>query len=158
MSVQGFIEVEKMRLQALFEPFNTQGSWMEVREPGSDPVMLGLVDRYTVTRVAPHFDAAGSVTKTDFWVLFKCAGYDNGWHYAHTVKVVGWSQSDSYMLDLTDDLGRRYHIELIMPSTEPSLVFDWRTWHGYKLGNPDLFLELDAQLLTEHVAIAEAWA
>ena len=66
-----FIEKEKARLQALFEPFNTGGSWMTLAEKGRDSVRVGIVDGFTVTRVAPQFDAGGNVTRVDFWLLFE---------------------------------------------------------------------------------------
>ncbi len=121
------------------------------------PLPLGLVDSYTVTRVAPHFDATGNVTKTDFWVMWKSVGYDNGYQYTHTIKVVDRGSEDSYELDLTDDLGRRYHIELIMDATERDYVLDWRKWQRYKAENAAEFEIIDAQLLDEHTKIAEAW-
>jgi len=132
-----FIEKEKARLQALFEPFNEGGSWMALIEPGREPVRLGLIDGYTVTRVAPHFDAGGEVKRVDFWLLFKAVGYDEGFQHAHTVKVVGWSQGDTYLLDLVDDRNRRYHIELIFPDQEPELASDWSSWRRHKMRNRD---------------------
>ena len=152
-----FIASEKARLQALFDEFNRDGSIMEMRERRDTPLPFGLIDSYTITRVAPHFDAAGNVTKTDFWVMWKSVGYNNGCQYTHTIKVVAWSSEDSYELDLTDDLGRRYHIELIMDITEHDYVVDWRTWQSYKAENAAEFEIIDAQLLDEHTKIAEAW-
>jgi len=152
-----FIASEKTRLQVLFEEFNRDGSIMVMREGHDTPLPLGLVDSYIVTRVAPSFDAAGNVTKTDFWVMFKSVGYNNGYQYAHTIKVVGWGSEDSYELDLTDDRGRRYHIELIMDIAEHDYVVDWRTWHSYKAANAAEFEIIDTQLLAEHRAIAEGW-
>ncbi|MBI2842697.1 MAG: hypothetical protein HYX78_04795 [Armatimonadetes bacterium] len=157
MSMKEFIASEKARLQALFDEFNRDGSIMVMREGRDTPLSLGLVDSYTVTRLAPIFDAAGNVTKTDFWVMFKSVGYDNGYQYAHTIKVVGWGSEDSYELDLTDDRGRRYHIELIMDITEHDYVVDWRAWQSYKTANAAEFEIIDAQLLDEHTAIAEEW-
>ncbi|MCL5102763.1 MAG: hypothetical protein M1133_01440 [Armatimonadetes bacterium] len=152
-----FIATEKARIQALFDGFNRDGSMIVMHEGHDAPLPLGLVDSYIVTRVAPHFDAAGSVTKTDFWVMFKSVGYNNGCQYAHTIKVVAWGSEDSYELDLTDDLGRRYHIELIMDATEHDHVVDWRKWQDYKAENKSEFAIIDAQLLAEHTAIAEGW-
>ena len=85
-----FIEKEKARLQALFEPFNTRGSWMTLAEKGRTPVRVGIVDGFTVTRVAPQFDAGGNVTRVDFWLLIRLSGYDEGFQHAHTIKVVSW--------------------------------------------------------------------
>lgn len=152
-----FIAQEKARLQALFDEFNRDGSIMEMRERRDTPLPFGLIDSYTITRVAPHFDAAGNVTKTDFWAMWKSVGYNNGYHYTHTIKIVDWGREDSYELDLTDDLGRRYHIELIMDATEHDYALDWRRWQRYKAGNAAEFGVIDAQILEEHTKIAEAW-
>lgn len=155
--MKDFIEQVRARLQALFDEFNRDGSFIVMREGRDEPLPLGLVDSYTVTRVAPHFDAAGNVTKTDFWVMWKSVGYDNGYQYSHTIKVVDWSREDSYELDFTDDLGRRYHIELIIDATERDYVLDWRKWQRYKAENIAEFEIIDAQILDEHTKIAEAW-
>jgi len=155
--MQEFIAQEKARLQALFEEFNCDGSFIVLREGRSEPLPLGLVDSYTVTRVAPHFDAAGNTTKTDFWVMWRSVGYDNGYQYTHTIKVVEWSREDTYEIDLTDDRGRRYHIELIMDATEHAYVLDWRKWQRYKMENASELEIIDAQLLEEHTRMAEAW-
>ena len=152
-----FIEKEKARLQALFEPFNTDGSWMTLAEKGRTPVRVGLVDGFTVTRVAPHFDAVGEVTRVDFWLLLRMLGYDEGFQHIHTVKIVSWSQDDTYLLDLLDDRDRRFHIELIFPDQEPDPAADWNRWSGYKAKNGDRFERINAELLTEHTRIAEEW-
>lgn len=152
-----FIASEKTKLQVLFDEFNRDGSIMVMREERDTPLPFGLVDSYTVTRVALHFDAQGNITKTDFWMMFKSVGYDNGYQYTHTMKVVDWGREDTYELDLTDDRGRRYHIELIMDVTEHDYVVDWRTWLSYKAENVAEFEIIDAQLLGEHTAIAEEW-
>jgi hypothetical protein len=152
-----FIASEKARLQVLFDQFNRDGSIIVMRDERDTPLPLGLVDSYAVTRVAPEFDAAGNLTKTDFWVMFKSAGYNNDCQYTHTIKVVTWGREDSYELDLTDDRGRHYHIELIMDVAEHDCVVDWRTWQNYKAANAAEFEVIDAQLLGEHTGIAEEW-
>ena len=155
--MQEFIASEKARLQALFDGFNRDGSIMVMREGHDTLLPLGLVDSYTVTRVAPHFDAQGNVTKTDFWVMFKSVGYNNGYQYTHTIKIVDWVREDTYELDLTDDRGRHYHIELIMDVSEHDCVIDWRAWQNYKAANVAEFETIDAQILAEHTTIAEGW-
>jgi len=155
--MKDFIEKEKSKLQELFAPFNDGGSWMSLVEHGRDSVRLGIVDSYTVTRVAPHFDAEGEVKRVDFWLLFKAVGYDEGFQHAHTVKVVGWSQGDTYLLDLVDHRNRKYHIELIFPDQEPELASDWSNWRRYKMRNRDRFSLIDADLMSEHQQIAEKW-
>ncbi|MEN6521120.1 MAG: hypothetical protein ABFD46_08230 [Armatimonadota bacterium] len=155
--MKDFIAEEKAKLQSLFDAFNRDGSWMDMREGRDEPLEFGLIDSYIVTRVSPHFDSSGNVTKIDFWLLFKSAGYHNGWQYSHTIKVVAWSRDDTYLLDLTDDRGRRFHIELIMDVSEHDMVLDWRTWQSYKAANQQMFEEIDLELMEEHVRIAETW-
>jgi hypothetical protein len=152
-----FIGKEKARVQALFEPFNAGGSWMSLAEKGSETIRLGLVDGFWVTRVSPHFDAKGGVTRVDFWLFMRMLGYDEGFHHAHTIKVVSWSQEDTYLLDLVDDRSRMFHIELVFPDQEPDMAADWKTWNKYKEDNRDRFSRIDADLLSEHVRIAEEW-
>ena len=137
----------KESLQALFDEFNKTGSTMTLAEDGYSTIELGLRDSYIVTRLE------GS----DFWLFHKAAGYNNGFQYSHTMKVVSWSQEDTYMLDLVDDLGRRYHIELIFPELEPNLGEAWADWQAYKAANRQRFKQIDAQLLEEHLWIAETW-
>ena len=150
-----FIASEKEKLQALFAEFNKDGSIMVMREGRDTPLPFGLIDSYTVTRIAPKFDAAGNVTTTDFWLMFKSVGYNNAYQYTHTIKVVGWSQDDTYLIDLVDDRGRRYHVELIMDATEHDYVVAWRKWQTYKAENAAEFTVIDAQILDEHIWIAE---
>ena len=151
------IDQEKNRLQALFEPFNERGSWMSLAEGRQAPIQLGVIDSYTVTRVGPHFDAKGDVTRVDFWLLFKALGYDEGFQHAHTIKVIRWSQEDTYLLDLVDDRARRFHIELIFPELEPDLAADWNQWQAYRAENQERFERIDAELLAEHTEFAEDW-
>jgi hypothetical protein len=157
MNMKDFIQNEKDRLQSLFDEFNRDGSWMKVSEGEYTPLMLGLIDSYTVTRVAPHFDTQSRVTKTDFWLMWKSVGYNNGFQYTHTIKVIEWSQDDTYLLDMTDDRGRCHHVELIMNVSEPHYMISWRIWQEYKAENRDMFERIDAQLLDEHIIIAEEW-
>lgn len=155
--MQDFIANEKTKIQSLFDEFNRNGSVMVMREGSDTPLPFGLIDSYTVTRIAPHFDGAGRVTKTDFWLMFKSVGYNNDYQYTHTIKVVDWSQDDTYLIDLTDDRGRRYHVELIMDVSEHDYVVAWRQWQRYKSENATEFGIIDAQILEEHIRIAEEW-
>ena len=111
------VNQEKTQLQALFDPFNQRGSWMTLAEGREQPMRLGIMEGYTVTRVAPQFDTRGNVTHVEFWLFHKALGYHEGFQHAHTIKVVRWSQEDTYLLDLVDDRDRRFHIELIFPGT-----------------------------------------
>lgn len=157
MILNEFIANEKAKLQRPFDEFNKKGSWMEMREGDDEPLNFGLIDSYIVTRVAPHFDTIGNVTKIDFWLMFKSAGYNNGWQYAHTIKVVDWNQEDGYLIDLTDDRGRSFHIELLFPTQDVDMVADWKDWQRYKTENKAVFELIDAQLFKEHTQIAEEW-
>lgn len=158
-----FIEQEKMRIQRLLRLFNERGSRMVVFGEAGKRLFGELVDSFAVTRIAPHFDAGGKHTRSDFWLLWKSVGYNNGWQYAHTVKIVKVRVRDTLedcwlIVDLTDDYGRRYHVELIEPITEPDYARDWRDWQKYKAENGEMFARIDAELLEEHRQIAEEWA
>lgn len=120
---------------------------MTLAQDGYETINLGLQDSYIVTRVE------GS----DFWLFHKEAGYNNGFQYSHTMRVISWSQEDTYLLDLVDDMGRRFHIELIFPELEPDLADTWNYWQAYRAANRQLFEQIDAQLLEEHLRIAETW-
>ncbi len=158
-----FIEEEKARIQGLLRLFNERGSRMEVFGEDKKRLFGELVDSFTVTRIAPHFDAQGTHTRSDFWLLWKSVGYNNGWQYAHTVKIVQMTMRDTLencwlIVDLTDDRGRRFHVELIEPITEPDYASDWRDWQKYKAANAGMFTRIDAELQREHLQIAEEWA
>ncbi len=107
--------------------------------------------------MAPHFDAKGNVKRVDFWLFLKALGYHEGFQHAHTLKVLRWSQEDTYLLDLVDDRERRFHIELIFPELERDLGADWQRWREYKAENREMFQRIDQQLLAEHIKIAEEW-
>ena len=160
--MKAFIEDEKKRLQGLLRLFNERGSRMAVF--GEDKVRLfdELVDSVVVTRIAPHFNAQGNHTHSDFWLLWKSVGYNNGWQYAHTVKIVKVQVRDTLedswlIVDLTDDQGRRLHVELIEPVIEKDYAADWKRWQDYKTENAEMFARVDADLLEEHLRIAEEW-
>ena len=155
--MKAFIDREREKIQSLFVLFNERGSWIELRESGGEPIRLGLVDSYRVTRVAPQFDTSGELKHIVFWLFYKAAGYDSGFQYVHTLKIVRWSQEDGYLIDLYDDRKRHFHVELIMPETEPGMVADWKRWCRYKGKNRPRFEKIDAQLLEEHLEIAESW-
>jgi hypothetical protein len=161
--VKEFIEAEKARTQGLLRLFNERGGRMEVFDEDKKRLFGELVDSFTVTRIAPHFDAQGKHTHSDFWLLWKSVGYNNGWQYAHTVKVVQVTVRDTLencwlIVDLTDDRGRRFHVELIEPISELDYAHDWRDWQKYKAANAEMFAHIDAELLREHLQIAEGWA
>jgi len=160
--VKEFIEQERQRLQGLLRLFNERGSRMEVYGEDGKRILGDLVDSFTVTRLAPHFDAQGNHTGADFWLLWKSVGYDNGWQYAHTVKIVQVRVRDTLedcwlIVDLTDDQGRRFHVELIEPVIEKDYAADWRDWQDYKAKNTEMFARIDAEMLEEHLRIAEEW-
>jgi hypothetical protein len=161
--VKEFIEQEKMRIQGLLRLYNERGSRMAVFGEDGKRIFGELVDSFVVMRIAPHFDAEGKHTHSDFWLLWKSAGYNNGWQYAHTVKImkvrVRETLEDCWLIaDLTDDRSRRFHVELIEPISEPDYARDWRDWQKYKVESAEMFARIDAELLEEHRQIAEEWA
>ena len=139
--------MEKQNLQKLFDDFNRVGSIMTMAEGMEAPIRLGGIDSYTVTRV----------TGAGFWLMFKVLGYDEGFQHTHTVKVESWSQEDTLLLDLVDDRKRRFHIDLIFPKQELKLADNWRRWRAYRKANRVRFDQMDAQLLEEHIEIANNW-
>jgi hypothetical protein len=116
-----------------------------------------LVDSMIVTRAE----------KKDFWLLWKSVGYSEGPQYSHTVKIVKLEVDDKIeseqdgeqwlIVDLTDDLGRRMHVELIEPYTDVKQYAHWRKWNRYKNDHRAAIDETDKRLLQEHKLIAEEW-
>ncbi len=157
MGLKEQIEAERARLQALFDGVHAEGSYMRLEAKGDDAVDFGLIDSYQVTRVAPVFSADGEIKKIDFWLFWKSAGYDLGFQYAHTIKVVDWKQEDTFQLDLVDQNDERFHIEGLVPPEEPVYVAEWARWRTYRKSDPERFVEIDAVLLAEHLKIAEEW-
>lgn len=158
--MQEFIQQEKVRLQEEFRLFNERGSYVTVyNEDDGQRLFRDIADSFLVTRVAPRFDAQGKVTHTDFWLLWKVLGYDQGFQHAHTIKVVRWWRDggDWAEMDVVDDVGRRHHIELIEPTCEATYAADWHRWQAYRRDNEERFERVDAQILAEHVRIAEDW-
>ena len=158
--MQEFIQQEKARLQDEFRLFNERGSYVTVyNEDNGEPLFTDIADSFVVTRVAPQFDALGKVTHTDFWLLWKVVGYDQGFQHSHTIKVVRWwrDNADWADMDVMDHVGRRHHIELIEPTCEAAYAADWNRWQAYRRENRDMFAQIDAEILAEHIAIAEEW-
>src|SRR5689334_2997422 len=131
------IEAEKAKLQRMFDLVHEDGSYMRLVAKGDSAVDFGLIDSYLVTRVAPVFGTDGSLNKVDFWLFWKSAGYDEGFQYAHTIKVVDWEQEDSFLLDLVDDNGERFHVEGLVPPAEPRYVEQWARWREHKASDPE---------------------
>lgn len=159
--MQEFIQQEKARLQNEFRLFNERGSYVTVySKDNGKQLFRDIADSFLVTRVAPKFDAQGNVTHTDFWLLWKVVGYDQGFQHSHSIKVVRWWREggDWAEMDVMDDVGRRHHIELIEPICETAYAADWNRWQTYRRENQDMFAQIDAQILAEHIAIAEEWS
>lgn len=152
------VRIECHKLQNLFAPFNSKGAWMSVDMiDGQKPIDFGLMDSFVPIRVLPYVDKSGDVTSVVFWLLFKSAGYNNGWQYSHTKKMVSWIQDDTYELDLVDDDGWKYHIELIFPELDPGMKKLWDDWQKYKRSRAQYFKEIDRNILRDHVDIANNW-
>jgi len=159
--MQEFIQQEKARLQDEFRLFNERGSYVTVYNVDNRKQLFrDIADSFLVTRVAPQFDAQGKMTHTDFWLLWKVVGYDQGFQHSHTIKVVRWWRDggDWAEMDAMDDAGRRHHIELIEPTCEAAYATDWNRWQTYRRENWDMFAQIDAEILAEHIAIAEEWS
>ncbi|MXY96446.1 MAG: hypothetical protein F4Z29_01555 [Gemmatimonadetes bacterium] len=149
---------EKAKLQSLFDPFNAKGSWITIHNPGSDPVNLGLVDSYTVTRVLSQGDGSSNTNRTEFWLLFKSVGYHESFHYSHTIKVVDLHQDDGWNMDLTDDRQRVFHIDMIFPEFDLDQHEQWMRWKGYRKEREDFFELVDKDILATHTLMARKWS
>lgn len=158
-----FIQQEKRRIQAALEKFNREGAYIAVYGEDRKYLFRDVLDSLTVTRVAPKFDAEGNHTGTDFWLLWKPVGYPEGFQYSHTAKIVHQHVDDALangewlVVDLTDDRGRRYHIEALLDITEPNELATWRDWQAYRKKNAERLAKIDAEILEEHLEIAEGW-
>jgi hypothetical protein len=156
--MQEFIAQETARLQAIFARMNAEGTRITVFNEDGSRLLGDLLDSLRVTRIAPFFDSQGTVTRTDFWLLWKSVGYDDGFQYAHTIKVVKFRVVDPGIeIELTDDQGRRHLLELFEPHQEAPWARDWMHWRQYREENRERFEEIDLELLAEHIRLAEEW-
>jgi hypothetical protein len=169
--IQEIMESEKARIQSLLCLFNERGGYLKVSDEGNaEPFVQTLVDSFTVTRVAPVFDAHGRLVDSVFWLLWKSVGYNNGFQYCHTTKIEKAYVDDTLesqfqgnpvnawlIVELTDDRKRIHHIELIEPNQERELAEDWQEWQVYKRDNAEIFRKIDAEILKEHLTIAREW-
>ena len=129
---------------------NTHGSWLGIFWPDGDYTRIGVQARLEM----PRFAEDGSAV----WVTLWSIGYQEGWQYVHTVKVVRWSSDDMpYELDLVDDRGRQCHLEAIEPYTEPHEAVVWQEWLAYRAREATRFVEIDASLRAENQHIADTW-
>ena len=165
--MKSFIEQEIAAIQSKFMLCNENGSQIHCFEDGT-LLFSTMADSFTVIRLAPHFAPDGTYTGADFWLFWKEIGYQEGFQYAHTIKVVhheiddilvdAHNQSESWLsAELTDDRGRRYRIEVIEPVSEPDFARRWREWQKFRESNAALFAGIDPVLLDEHLKIAGEW-
>lgn len=168
--MENIITEEKSRIQRQFHWLNERGCRLQVRERGGENFIDTITAELTVTRIAPHFDASGKIIRTDFWLLWKELGYQEGFNYSHTIKVVNISVDDTLtaqsggseinawlIVELTDDLDRIYNLEMIEPVSEPAHAKQWEAWLAFRKNNRDLFQRIDSEILVEHIKIAEDW-
>lgn len=110
------------------------------------------------------------ITRTEedaVWLFWKSLGYDQGPQYAHTTKIVEIELDEIIeddkngaqwaIVDLVDDRGRKYNIELIHPQLHPDYHKLWVKWTKYKNDHKDAFRKMDDRLLEEHKEIADEW-
>lgn len=168
--MENIIAEEKARIQRQFHWLNERGCRLQIRERGGENFIDTITAELTVTRIAPHFDASGEIIRTDFWLLWKELGYQEGFNYSHTIKVVNVSVDDTLtaqsggsevnawlIVELTDDLDRIYQLEMIEPVSEPAHAKQWEAWLAFRKNNRDLFQRIDSEILVEHIKIAEDW-
>ncbi|MHB9131156.1 MAG: hypothetical protein ACYDBB_08710 [Armatimonadota bacterium] len=138
------------QIEQILAHLNTQGSWLGIFWPDGDYTRIGVMARIDIIRVAPDGQA--------LWVTLWCVGYDAGWQYVHTLKVVRWTSDDPpHELDLVDDRGRQCHIEAIEPGTEPEEAATWQDWQQYRAQQTSMFAQIDERFRAEHQHIADTW-
>lgn len=165
-----FLDKIKAGLQDQLVLMNSDGSRLSVREGEARPFISTIAVESTVTRVAPRFSASGEYQRSDFWLLWKEIGYQEGLRFAHSIKVIDIRVDDSksvlkgdatidawLAVELTDDLGRIHRLEVIEPFSEPEQAADWKAWLKFRSKNKEMFARLDAQIAEEHAKIVEAW-
>jgi len=168
--MKDFIETEKRVLQDFFYLLNLGGCRIKIFDGDKEPFIDTIAVELTVTRIAPHFDAKGDYLNSDFWLLWKELGYQEGLQYAHTIKVVGYRIEDAkdslyegryirawLAAELTDDLGRTHRLELIDDCADPNQAYDWKQWQKFRDSNKDMLQRVDVQVLEEHIKQAEEW-
>ena len=168
--MKDFIETEKRVIQDFFYHLNDGGCRIKVFDGSSTPFIDTIAVQFIVTRIAPHFDSKGDYLSSDFWLLWKEIGYQEGVQFAHTIKVVACRVEDAkdamvdgrdirawLSADLTDDLGRRHRVELIDSCAEPNQAYDWKQWLKFRDNNKVMLNQIDQQILEEHIKQAEEW-
>ena len=137
-------------LQQVFSHLNEAGCWLGIYWPDGDYTRIGVQARLEITHVA---DDAAAV-----WVTLWSVGYQEGWQFVHTIKVVRWSSDDPPLeIDLVDERGRQCHIEAIEPITEPDEAAIWQAWQAFREHEQALFTDIDAVFREEHRQIAATW-
>lgn len=160
-----FIENEKRRIEENLRWFNELGCRLYI-DDFIDTVPASL----TVTRIAPHFSPSGEHLKSDFWLLWKEVGYQEGFQYSHTIKVVDVEVEDEMtreiegksvkawiIVKMVDSDGRVHRFELIVPNQEKAQADLWKDWLAYRNQNKEFLEKLDEEILRDHLKIAEEW-
>ncbi len=153
------LEAEKARLQEEFRLFNEQGATITIFEDDGERILKDQIDSLLVTRVAPCRDRSVSSDPMDFWLLWRPIGYQSGERFWHTAKIVRWSRpggDDFAEIDLYDDQGRHYNVDLMEPNIEADLFALRCAWLDFKKEHPEQFVA-DEQMMAYHVEMAEHW-
>lgn len=137
-------------LQQIFDHLNEAGCWLGIYWPDGDYTRIGVQAHFEITRVTND--------ETAVWVTLWSVGYQEGWQYVHTIKVVRRSSDDPPLeIDLVDERGRQFHIEAIEETTEPDEAAVWQAWKTFREHEQALFASIDATLREEHLQIAASW-
>lgn len=135
---------------------NRNGSIMKCSDDDGE-LFTTIVDSMIITRKESD----------NLWLFWKAAGYDQGQQYAHTIKITNLTIDDSVndkdsgkqwvSLIFSDDKGRRYTLEMILPSLFPQEYKHWVKWTKYRNEHQKGFRATDERLLKEHQEIADTW-
>lgn len=140
-------------VEELFAIYNRDGARMEMTE-GPNKLDFGVIDGIQIIRSKTSYDGKSKAVDLVFWVMFREIGYQNGFQYVHSFKVMEWVADGSGKIVLTDDTNRQFTIDLLRTRVEQ---MRWSQWKGYKAMNLDVFDYADEVSLEEHLGFAERW-
>ena len=139
---------ELNRLQAKFDQFEQNGSWILAEFSKGDTLDLDIGCFYKVLKVMPGFDTAGNLIDTDFWLLFCLSGYEDDTHHAHVKKILDLTDTE-FGVDLKTSDGEILRIERICAAVDRIHDDRWKQFRQLVAVNPQRYKELHAAYTEE---------
>ena len=155
MSMQEAIQAEKRRAQAALDQVADPGAVVGLCFPDGGSVDLEA-DGFVVLRALPQVDGDGRVKQWRYDLLLKEIGYEQGMQYVHLISKATMAQTHERSALLVDEHGNEYVANVIEPEIDPDRKAVFAKWRAHKATHADTFERIDAQLLDEYAAMAEA--